>query len=110
MLYLIGFLFPPLAVLLANRPIQALINFVMLVIGLVVWPLLLVCVLHAILVVSSRNADKRQERLIREMSRAQAQALGHAEGLRQRQMPPPYVVPAPAPPMGPPPGPNPFAR
>jgi hypothetical protein len=64
-LYLVGFLFPPLAVLLCGKPIQALVNFVLLLVGLGLWPLLLVCVLHAVLVVGSRNADKRTERIVK---------------------------------------------
>ena len=68
MLYLLAILLPPLAVLLCGKPIQSLLNIVL---TLFFW---IPGVIHAMLVVSSHHADKRQERMIREMAKAQAVA------------------------------------
>lgn len=64
-MYLIAILFPPLAVLLSGRPIQALIN-----VGLccLLW---IPGIIHAIMVVSDRKAEKRNDKMIRAMVRAQ---------------------------------------
>ncbi|MFE0508133.1 YqaE/Pmp3 family membrane protein [Peribacillus butanolivorans] len=55
MLYLIAILFPPLAVLLAGKPIQTVLNLI----------LTLFCyvpgLIHAILVVHDKKADKRMK-------------------------------------------------
>jgi uncharacterized membrane protein YqaE (UPF0057 family) len=59
MLYLRAVVLPPLAVLLAGKPFQALLN-----IGLTIL-LWVPGMIHAILVVHNRYADKRQDRLIR---------------------------------------------
>lgn len=63
MLYLLAIILPPLAVLLAGKPGQALLNL-----GLtcLLW---VPGVVHALLVVSSHNADKRNDKLIRAMER-----------------------------------------
>ena len=68
MLYLTAILLPPLAVLFCGKPIQALLNILL---TLFFW---IPGVIHAMLVVSSHHADKRQERLVREMAKAQAVA------------------------------------
>jgi uncharacterized membrane protein YqaE (UPF0057 family) len=80
MLYLIALIVPPLAVLLAGKPFQSLIN-------LIIWiPTLHIgAVIHAWMVVSNHYADVRQKRLVRDMTKAQLAAQGVAEGLRQRQ-------------------------
>lgn len=62
MLYLIAIILPPVAVLLAGKPIQALLNFFL---TLAFW---VPGVIHAILVVNEHKADKRAER-IAQMSR-----------------------------------------
>lgn len=62
MLYLIAILLPPLAVLLAGKPVQAVLNFFL---TLAFW---VPGVIHAILVVNEHKADKRAERIAR-MSR-----------------------------------------
>ncbi len=63
MIYLVAILFPPLAVLLVGKPIQALLNFVLTLIfyfpGLI----------HAILVINAHNADKRNDALIKAMQK-----------------------------------------
>jgi uncharacterized membrane protein YqaE (UPF0057 family) len=61
MLYLIAVLFPPLAVLLAGKPIQAVLNLVLTL--LLYFPGLI----HAIFVVSESKANKRNKDLIRAM-------------------------------------------
>ena len=68
MLYLTAILLPPLAVLLCGKPVQSLLNILLTVFF---W---IPGVIHAMLVVSSHHADKRQERLVRDMARAQAVA------------------------------------
>lgn len=61
MLYLLAILLPPVAVLLCGKPIQALLNFFL---TLMLW---VPGVIHAILVVNSHKADKRNDQLIRAM-------------------------------------------
>ncbi len=65
MMYLLALLLPPVAVLLCGKPVQAILNLVLTVLG---W---LPGVIHAILVVNSREADKRQQRLIEAMERGE---------------------------------------
>ena len=59
MLYLIAIILPPLAVLLAGKPGQAILNFFL---TLAFW---VPGVIHAILVVNERQADQRAERIMR---------------------------------------------
>lgn len=59
MLYLLAIVFPPLAVLLCGKPVQALLNFGLL---LLLW---FPGALHALLVVNAHQAQKRQDELIR---------------------------------------------
>ncbi len=63
MLYLLAIFLPPVAVLLCGKPIQALVNLLLTMLG---W---IPGVIHAILVVSSRNADKRTDRVIKSMEK-----------------------------------------
>jgi uncharacterized membrane protein YqaE (UPF0057 family) len=63
MLYLLAIVLPPVAVLLAGKPIQALLNLVLTLLG---W---IPGVVHACFVVSSRNADRRTDRMIKAMQR-----------------------------------------
>jgi len=65
MRYLLAILLPPVAVLMCGKPAQALLNCVLTV---CLW---VPGMIHAILVVSSYQADKRNERLI-EATRATA--------------------------------------
>lgn len=74
MLYLLAFLLPPLAILLAGKPFQAIINVVLVIITALTVIGLLIPLAHALFVVHNHYADKRQERLIREMAKAQAAA------------------------------------
>ncbi|PEE44855.1 YqaE/Pmp3 family membrane protein [Bacillus pseudomycoides] len=59
MMYLLAILFPPLAVLLCGKLFQAIINFFL---TLIVW---VPGVIHAILVVNDKKADRRLEKQIR---------------------------------------------
>ena len=59
MMYLLAILLPPVAVLLCGKPFQALLNLVLWVLGIIPG------VIHAILVVSSHQADQRTNRIIR---------------------------------------------
>jgi uncharacterized membrane protein YqaE (UPF0057 family) len=61
MLYLVAILLPPLAVLLAGKPFQALIN---LPLTLLFW---IPGMIHALFVVNNYYADQRTERVIRSM-------------------------------------------
>lgn len=63
MLYLLAILLPPVAVLLCGKPVQALLNCVL---TLLFW---FPGAIHACLVVSSHNADKRNDKLIKELRR-----------------------------------------
>ncbi|PCD07094.1 YqaE/Pmp3 family membrane protein [Peribacillus frigoritolerans] len=55
MLYLIAIIFPPLAVLLAGKPIQAVLNLFLTLFFYVPG------LIHAILVVHDKKADKRMK-------------------------------------------------
>jgi uncharacterized membrane protein YqaE (UPF0057 family) len=57
-LYLVAILLPPLAVLLAGKPFQALINVVL---TLMIW---IPGVIHALFVVNNYYADKRTQRVV----------------------------------------------
>ena len=59
MLYLLAILLPPLAVLLCGKPFQAVLN---LLLTLLLW---IPGAVHALFVVNSHLADKRNEALIR---------------------------------------------
>jgi uncharacterized membrane protein YqaE (UPF0057 family) len=62
--YLIAILLPPLAVLLAGKPFQAIIN---LALTLLLW---VPGMIHALVVVHNFYADKRQERLVEAVRRS----------------------------------------
>ncbi len=64
MLYLVAVLLPPLAVLLAGKPFQALLNVVL---TMALW---VPGMIHAIFVVHNYYADKRNERLIKALERS----------------------------------------
>lgn len=64
MLYLVAVILPPLAVLLAGKPFQAILNLVLVFVTVYVGALI-----HALFVVHNHYADKRQERMIRELNR-----------------------------------------
>lgn len=65
MLYLLAIVFPPAAVFLCGKPVQALLNLLLTLLGWVPG------IIHAILVVNSRNADKRNDKLIKAMQQNQ---------------------------------------
>ena len=64
MLYLVAVILPPLAVLLAGKPFQAILNLILLFVTVYVGALI-----HALFVVHNHYADKRQERMIRDLNR-----------------------------------------
>jgi uncharacterized membrane protein YqaE (UPF0057 family) len=95
MKYLVAIFLPPLAVLLCGKPFQSVINF-----------FLTLCfyfpgALHAMLVVSSTNADRRsrdQIEAIREQTNALARMMkGHPSAGQSAPRPAPAPAPAPAP-------------
>ena len=72
MLYLLAFFVPPLALLLAGMPFQAIISFVIwfgsflglvffVVPGVFLWA---IAVLHAILMIQNKRADDRTRRIV----------------------------------------------
>ncbi len=63
MLYLLAVLVPPLAVLLAGKPFQAILNVLL---TLLFW---IPGTVHAIFVAHNYYADKWQDRMLREMRR-----------------------------------------
>ena len=63
MLYLVAVLLPPLAVLLSGKPFQALLNVILTLLFYVPG------LIHAIFVVHNHYADKRTDRLVKEMRR-----------------------------------------
>lgn len=65
MLYLLAIVFPPAAVFLCGKPVQAFLNLLLTLLGWVPG------IIHAILVVNSRNADKRNDKLIKAMQQNQ---------------------------------------
>ena len=63
MLYLIAILLPPLAVLLAGKPFQAILNLLLTLL------LYVPGLLHALLVVHNHYADRRAARIADEMKK-----------------------------------------
>lgn len=65
---LVAILFPPLAVLICGKPVQAVINFFL---TLCLW---IPGMIHAILVVNARNADRRHKEMMLAMANRPAPA------------------------------------
>jgi len=65
MRYLLAFLLPPVAVLLVGKPIQALLNLVLTVLGWVPG------VIHALIVISNHKADKRTDKVVKALKKKQ---------------------------------------
>ncbi len=63
MLYFLAIIVPPVAVLMVGKPIQALLNLVLTLLG---W---IPGVVHAFLVINSHKADRRNEKVIKAMKR-----------------------------------------
>ena len=63
MLYLVAVLLPPLAVLLAGKPFQAILNLILTLM------LYVPGLIHALFVVHNHYADKRQDRMLRDLNR-----------------------------------------
>jgi uncharacterized membrane protein YqaE (UPF0057 family) len=66
-LYLVAVVLPPLAVLLAGKPFQAIISFI-LQLTLIGWA---PATIHALFVVNNYYADRRANRMIKAMTRRQ---------------------------------------
>jgi uncharacterized membrane protein YqaE (UPF0057 family) len=64
MLYLVAILIPPLAVLLAGKPFQALLNILLTLLAYIPG------LIHALFVVHNHYEDRRAKRVIRELRRA----------------------------------------
>lgn len=64
MMYLLAILLPPVAVLLAGKPIQAVLNFFL---TLLLW---IPGAIHAILVVNEAKADKRMKKQVKLQSKS----------------------------------------
>jgi len=60
-MYLLAIILPPIAVLLSGKPIQAVLN---LILTLIFW---FPGVIHAILVVHDKKAEKRMEKHLRQI-------------------------------------------
>ncbi|MGY0219049.1 YqaE/Pmp3 family membrane protein [Endozoicomonadaceae bacterium StTr2] len=58
MLYFLAILLPPLAVLFCGKPVQAILNLILWLLGIVPG------VIHALFVVNSHLADKRNRKLM----------------------------------------------
>ena len=65
MLYVLAVLLPPLAILLAGRPFQAILSLILMV-TLIAWP---VASVWALVVVANHYSDKRTDRLVRELTK-----------------------------------------
>ena len=63
-MYFLAVIFPPLAVLLTGKPVQALLNLLLTILGWVPGAI------HAILVVKDKKDDKRSERQAKLIARA----------------------------------------
>ncbi len=83
MLYLIAFFISPLAVLLAGKPVQAILNAVIYIFallgllllapGLILWG---IGVAHACFVIHGRNADRRNRALVDAIRQSQQNQIG----------------------------------
>ena len=67
MLYLVAILLPPLAMLLAGKPFQAVICLILQV-TIIGW---IPAAIWSVLVVNGHYADKRTDRIVKEMRRQQ---------------------------------------
>jgi uncharacterized membrane protein YqaE (UPF0057 family) len=79
-LYLLAILLPPVAVLLAGKPFQAVIN---LVLTLLLW---VPGMIHAIFVVHNHYADKRTERLIEAQKKAAQEQVAAMQAMTNQQL------------------------
>ena len=61
MLYLLAIVLPPVAVLIAGKPFQALLNVGLTILGIIPG------IIHALFVVHNHYADKRTDRIVKAM-------------------------------------------
>lgn len=93
---LLAIVFPPLAVLICGKPVQAFLNVFL----TLLW---IPGMIHAIMVVNARNADNRQKALIA-AQQAQTNAIiaaQQAATIATLTATPPAAPEAPAPPVSP---------
>lgn len=62
-MYLLSIILPPVAVLLCGKPIQALLNLLLCLLGFIP------AIIHALLVVNARKQDKRFSKLAKAIER-----------------------------------------
>jgi uncharacterized membrane protein YqaE (UPF0057 family) len=74
MMYVLAIFLPPVAVLLAGKPFQAVINILL---CLLLW---IPGVIHAIAVVASSQADARTKRVVKEMRRQHRDEMNALKG------------------------------
>lgn len=63
MMYLLALLLPPVAVLMVGKPIQAVLNLLLWILGVIPG------VVHAILVVNESKADRRMKKQVKLMQK-----------------------------------------
>jgi uncharacterized membrane protein YqaE (UPF0057 family) len=73
MLYLLAILLPPLAVLIAGKPVQAVLNVLLTLLFYVPG------LIHALFVVNNYYADKRTNRVVKEMRKQTEEIRRQAE-------------------------------
>jgi uncharacterized membrane protein YqaE (UPF0057 family) len=79
-LYLLAILLPPVAVLLAGKPFQAVVNFFL---CFFLW---IPGVIHAIFVVHNHYADKRTERLIEAQNKTAQEQVAAMQAMTNQQL------------------------
>jgi uncharacterized membrane protein YqaE (UPF0057 family) len=72
-MYLLAILLPPVAVLFCGKPIQALLNLILTLLG---W---IPGMIHALLVVNAKKADKRMERQTHMLAQAMSMSKEKAD-------------------------------
>ena len=94
MLYLLAVIFPPAAVLMVGKPVQALLNLVLCL-------LYIPALIHALMVVSSHKAEQRQKALILVQQAASAQQTAAIQAQTAALLAAQQAPIAPAPPPAP---------
>tara|TARA_B100000614_G_scaffold209715_1_gene192648 strand:+ start:133 stop:336 length:204 start_codon:yes stop_codon:yes gene_type:complete len=67
MLYLLAIVLPPVAVLLCGKPVQAVLNVLLTICGIIPG------IVHALFVVSNSKADQRTNRMIAAIQQSKTQ-------------------------------------
>ena len=92
MMYVIAFLFPPLALLLIGRPFAAILNGLAYAVGIALTPVgglglivIIACLVHAVSAVGAKRQAKMERRLGRTMAGGGWRAASKAFPLRRRR-------------------------